>query len=98
MKIEIIEVSGEGCANCFTLLPVLSKLAAERELPLRHVEVTEKNGAEVRRLGIERVPTVILMGDGAEIARCAGFQPEEILEVWLDAKIEEAKNLREKKI
>ena len=24
--------------------------------------------------------------DGAEIARCTGYQPEEILEVWLDAK------------
>ena len=27
-NIELLEVSGEGCANCFSLLPLLNKLAA----------------------------------------------------------------------
>lgn len=89
MKIEILEVSGESCANCLTLLPVLKKIADAKKLPLRHLEVNEANMREVRSLEIERVPTVILLKDGAPFARCTGFQPEEILEVWIDAKIEE---------
>ena len=38
---------------------------------------------------VTKVPTILLMEDGEIFARCAGFQPEEILEIWLDAKIQE---------
>ena len=40
---------------------------------------------------VVKVPTILLVEDGEIFARCAGFQPEEILEIWLDAKIEERK-------
>ena len=56
---------------------------------MRHVEVTESAAAAVQKLQIERVPTLIVFKEGREIARCTGYQPEEILEVWLDAKLEE---------
>lgn len=89
MKYELLEVSGESCANCFTLLPIVNRLAAARGIPVRHLEVTEETAAEVRALCIECVPTLIVFKEGKEIARCTGYQPEEILEVWLDAKLEE---------
>ena len=89
MKYELLEVSGESCANCFTLLPIVNRLAAARGIPVRHIEVTEETAAEVRALYIERVPTLIVFKEGKEIARCTGYQPEEILEAWLDAKLEE---------
>ena len=89
MKYELVEVSGESCANCLTLLPVVNRLAAARGIPVRHVEVTESAAAEVQKLQIGRVPTLIVFKEGHEIARCTGYQPEEILEVWLDAKLEE---------
>lgn len=89
MKYELLEVSGESCANCFTLLPIVNRLAAARGIPVRHLEVTEETAAEVQALYIERVPTLIVFKEGIEIARCTGYQPEEILEVWLDAKLEE---------
>lgn len=88
-KFEIVEVSGESCANCFTLMPILHKLAVERNIPLTHVEAGADTAEEVQQLNIERVPTVIVRRDGEEVARCTGFQPEEILSLWLDAKTEE---------
>lgn len=88
MKYELLEISGEGCANCYSLLPVVRRLAAARGIAVRHLEVTAENADEVRALAVERVPTLIVYGDGREIARCTGYQPEEILEVWLDAKTE----------
>lgn len=88
MRYELLEVSGEGCANCYSLLPVVNKLAAARGIPVRHLEVTAENEEAVRMLAIERVPTLIVYCDGEEAARCTGYQPEEILEVWLDAKTE----------
>lgn len=87
--VTVLEVSGEGCANCFSLLPVLKQITSERGILLEHLEVNERNAERVRALEIERVPTVILFKDGKQIARCTGYQPQEILEVWIDAKIEQ---------
>ena len=86
-KFSLLEVSGESCANCLTLLPLVNRLACERGLPVEHLEVNGENAARVRELCIDRVPTLIVFRDGGEIARCTGYQPEEILELWLDAKI-----------
>ena len=88
-RFSLLEVSGESCANCLTLLPVVNRLAAVRGLEVEHLEVSEATAGRVRALGIDRVPTLIVYRDGEEIARCTGYQPEEILELWLDAKTEE---------
>ena len=86
MNYKLLEVSGESCANCYTLLPVARRLAAERGIPLEHLELTEQTAVKAQALAVERVPTLILYKGEEEIARCTGYQPEEILEVWLDAK------------
>ena len=88
-NIELLEVSGESCANCLTLLPLVNRLAAARGLEVGHLEVNEANAQRVRSLQVDRVPTLIVFRDGKEVARCTGYQPEEILELWLDAKIQE---------
>ncbi len=88
-KYSLLEVSGESCANCLTLLPLVNRLAAARGLEVGHLEVNEANAQRVRSLQVGRVPTLIVLKDGKEVARCTGYQPEEILELWLDAKIQE---------
>lgn len=88
-KYSLLEVSGESCANCLTLLPLVNRLAAARGLEVGHLEVNEANAQRVRSLQVDRVPTLIVLKDGKEVARCTGYQPEEILELWLDAKIQE---------
>ena len=88
-KYSLLEVSGESCANCLTLLPLVNRLAAARGLEVGHLEVSEANAQRVRSLQVDRVPTLIVFRDGKEVARCTGYQPEEILELWLDAKIQE---------
>lgn len=85
----LLEVSGEGCANCLTLLPILNALAREKDIPLFHLEAEEGDLAEIQALAVERVPAVILFAEGKEVGRCYGFQPEEILSLWIDAKLEQ---------
>lgn len=87
--IAILEVSGEGCANCISLLPVLKRITDRMGLPLAHIEADAAHAEEIGKLQIERVPTVLVFKDGKEVARCTGYQPEEILEVWLEAKASE---------
>lgn len=85
-----IEFSGEGCMGCISLIPVLNEVLANRtDIRLEHVEVEQSTKEIVTYFNVDRVPTVILADDGVEFARCHGYQPEEILELWIDAKIEE---------
>ena len=90
-----VEVSGESCANCLTLMPILEELCSARgDIRLVHVEADYSTLALMEEWEIVKVPTILLVDDGEIFARCTGFQPEEILEIWLDAKIEEHKALK----
>ena len=90
-----VEVSGESCANCLTLMPILKEIFdARTDVRLVHVEADYSTLALMEAWEVEKVPTILLMDDGEIFARCAGFQPEEILELWLDAKIEERKAMK----
>ena len=87
-----VEVSGESCANCLTLMPILRDLcSARKDVRLVHVEADYSTTWLMEEWDIEKVPTILLVEDGEIFARCSGFQPEEILEIWVDAKIEEHK-------
>lgn len=87
-----VEISGESCANCLTLMPILDRLCAARDdVRLVHVEADYSTMALMEEWEVDRVPTILLTDDGEIFARCKGFQPEEILEIWLDAKLEEHK-------
>ena len=87
-----VEISGESCANCLTLMPILKDLCSARgDIRLVHVEADYTTMALMEAWEVEKVPTILLMENGEIFARCHGFQPEEILEIWLDAKIEERK-------
>ena len=87
-----VEISGESCANCLTLMPILKDLCGARgDIKLVHVEADYSTTALMEEWEVAKVPTILLMDDGKIFARCSGFQPEEILEIWLDSKIAEHK-------
>ena len=91
--ISVVEISGESCANCISLIPILNKLVGNRtDCSLHHLEVTEETLPLVEAFGVQAVPTILVMKDDEVKAKCRGYQPEEILEIWLDTKIEEIKS------
>ena len=41
--IQLIEVSGESCANCLTLMPMLHEIVSNRQdIELVHIEASEE--------------------------------------------------------
>ncbi len=58
---------------------------------LHHIKENEDTMPLLERFEVESVPTILILKDEEVYAKCRGYQPEEILEVWLDAKIEEIK-------
>ncbi|MBR6737819.1 MAG: thioredoxin family protein [Clostridia bacterium] len=90
--IQIIEVSGESCANCLTLMPMLHEIVTERgDIELIHIEAQEDTTNFLKEYEIDRVPTVLLTDNGVVFAKAVGFQPKEIFELWLDAMLEQHK-------
>lgn len=95
--IYCIEFSGEDCGACRSLLPVLHALLdGRKDIKLAHVEVNPANKEAVEAFAVDYLPTVLLCDDGEIFARCHGFQPEEILELWIDGKLEEHLKKKEK--
>ncbi|MBR6072171.1 MAG: thioredoxin family protein [Acholeplasmatales bacterium] len=90
--ISIVEVSGESCANCLTLMPILDRLVSDRtDCKLYHIEASDDTMELVNMFNVYSVPTILVMYDLEVKASVRGFQPEEILEIWLDSKIDDIK-------
>lgn len=88
--LNVILVSGEGCANCYSMLPVLNNLSSN--FPNVHffkLDVSEEFAAFLNQMNVRTIPSLLLIKDNSLVASCHGYQPEEILEIWLETKIEE---------
>ncbi len=84
----VIEVSGESCANCITLMPILDRLVGSRtDCKLVHIEADRDTIDLIQRFEVRQAPTILITKDGEVLERVVGFQPEEILEIWLDDKL-----------
>lgn len=85
--IKLIEISGDGCAGCHALLPSLNAVAAEFGLAAERIDV-ESSPEAIEKFHVERIPTVVLADGDKIIAKCSGYQPEEILSLWVEAKLQ----------
>ena len=91
-RIKVIEFSGESCANCYSLMPILHEIMKSYEdVELSHIEITKEDMDFITKYEIARVPTILILKDDVEVGRCRGYQPEEILAIWLEDKIENAR-------
>ncbi|MDE6690610.1 MAG: thioredoxin family protein [Clostridia bacterium] len=82
----LIEISGEGCDACLAVLPNCGQVA--EDFGLKFVKINIQDCPEViEKFEITKIPSIVLTDDGKEIAKCAGYQPLEILELWVQAKL-----------
>ena len=90
--ISVVEVSGESCANCLTLMPILNNIVSNRkDCKLYHIEANDDTMDLINKFQVFSVPTILILYNDDVYASCRGYQPEEILEIWIDSKIEEIK-------
>lgn len=89
--ISLVYISGEGCANCVSMYPQVMKLKEREDICVYMIEASEENSALNHHYGVEVVPTILLLHYGECVAKIKGYQPEEIFEYYIDAKINEIK-------
>lgn len=81
----VVEFWATWCAPCKRLAPVLEAVADEMDGKARVARVNvDTNGALARRLGVSRVPTVLLFHGGEELRRTVGAVSRDTLVSWID--------------
>ncbi|MEG0314084.1 MAG: thioredoxin family protein [Erysipelotrichaceae bacterium] len=91
------EISGDSCANCLTLMPILHTIVENRkDVKLFTIDAAPETKELCTFYNVEAVPTILLTYNGDLIGKVRGYQPDEILEIWVEAKIEEHKKSLQK--
>ena len=88
-RFAVTLISGEGCANCVSMLPMVLKLKERNDMDVYIVEVSPSNYEINEHYEIKVVPTILLTSYGEAISKITGYQPEEIFELYIEAKLEE---------
>ncbi len=88
----LVLIGGEGCANCITMYPLVKNIENTREeIKVFYIEVDETNCDINEYYDVELVPSVLITKNAELISKIRGYQPPEIFEMYVDAKIEECK-------
>ena len=76
----LIDFWASWCGPCKKLAPVLEELASELAGQLVVVKINAEENQELAgRFRIMSVPTLLLIKEGKEVIRLAGYQPKEEL-------------------
>jgi len=80
----LVKFQTKSCVVCRRLEPGLKAVTEPLSGKLRVLAVdAEENAALAERYAIQSVPTLILIKDGIEAARCNGFQSTSMLRDWV---------------
>ena len=89
----LVEIGGESCAGCHALMPEARAAAQKFDIPFYYLDSGEA-GELVEKWEVSAVPSLYLADGGVPFANCRGYQPQEILEYWIEYKLQEHKNGR----
>lgn len=96
-KFKLIQLNGDVCASCAQNLPVVHQVIGERDdCDFEEIGELEQIAEVVKRYELTHLPALVLVCDDEFIGEVHGYQPEEILALWLDAKIEQFNRQGEK--
>lgn len=82
---HLIELGGDGCSGCIALQPIVVKLLPKYpQITYHNVTVTHRTSDICKRYEVDRIPALLLIHNGVLVAKVKGYQPEEILDLWLE--------------
>ncbi|MCD8372458.1 MAG: thioredoxin family protein [Clostridia bacterium] len=79
---------GGGCAGCYGAMPQARAAASNLNIPFIYID-GEADGQYTEKWQVEKLPALLLLNGGQPFARVTGFQPQEILELWIESKLQE---------
>ena len=84
-KPVLVDFFADWCPPCSVLAPILEKIAEDFKEKIIFIKVNlNKIPLTAQKLGIDRIPTVILFEKGKSVGGFVGLQPEAIIKNWLE--------------
>ena len=83
----VIVAGGYSCGGCAELGSSVKMIEGEFPGTEFFYVSAETDGEIFHEKGIDRIPCPIVLKGDEEVARCSGYQPPEILSLWLKSKI-----------
>ncbi len=88
--INVILITGEGCVSCFSMINVINNISSKfKNVNFYNLEVEDKYLEFLNKYNVRTIPSLLIIKDNELISSCHGYQPEEILEIYLESKIED---------
>lgn len=85
---QLLEITANGCANCVAMGAMIQQIIDQRDdVSAESKDVSQFTQIELEQLGVVKVPVLLLMHDQQVLGNVYGYQPYEILELWLESKI-----------
>lgn len=81
---KIVYFSGEWCAPCKVMLPLVKEATKKHKVPLEIYD-TENDDELAIQMGVIQLPTIIRVEDGTEIQRMVGLHPKYEVEKFVSA-------------
>ena len=76
----IIKFYATWCPPCKQIAPAVKSVSSKLNLELQEIDMDSKTGeALANRLGVDRIPTLVLIKNGTEVCRIVGFLEEQAL-------------------
>lgn len=90
---HLVEVPCNTCDATYSLHQVASSVAQKFDWLDYHILDMNEDLIEIQQAwNITQVPALVLINEGEIIGKVAGYQPEEILEIYVAAKFKEEKH------
>lgn len=84
-KPVLVDFFAEWCAPCSQLSPILENVVEKLNKKIDFLKVNLDNvPLTAQRLGVDRIPTIILFKNGIPVSGFVGAQPEEAINKWLE--------------
>lgn len=93
-RYKIVLLDQMSCANCYAMQNELKPICEKKGIEFQLITVSAVDIDFIKKYDVVSYPTGLLFGDDELLGKFKGYQPNEILEIWIDTKINERGNKR----
>ena len=86
-KVSIVLIGG-GCSGCGAVISEAREAALSLKIDFYYID-GEKDVHFSKEWAAEKLPALFIVNDGKPLAYLYGYQPREILELWIQSKLQE---------
>lgn len=83
-----------SCANCYALQHELKPICEEKGIEFILITDSNIDSDFIKQYEVVSYPTGLLFNGDKFLGKFKGYQPKEIMEIWLDTKLNERGNKR----